>query len=77
VVNIITKTPDRTQGGRLDSHVDRLDWQMAWAPPPRLRLAGGVRNLLHDAAMEYVDNTSRAVATPVRQSPYAEIRWRF
>lgn len=55
----------------------RLDLQMSWSPSQSVRFGGGVRNLLHDATSEYADNTSRAVTTPVRVNPYAEIRWWF
>jgi iron complex outermembrane receptor protein len=55
----------------------RLDLQMAWSPSESVRFGGGVRSLLHDPTSEYADNTSRAVTTPVRPSPYAEIRWWF
>jgi iron complex outermembrane recepter protein len=56
---------------------NRLDWQLAWTASERLHLAAGVRNLLHASMSEYTDNTAQAVPTPVRTSPYAEIRWWF
>jgi iron complex outermembrane receptor protein len=55
----------------------RLDLQMSWSPSQSVRFGGGVRSLLHDPTTEYADNTSRAVTTPVRVNPYAEIRWWF
>ena len=56
---------------------NHLDWQLAWTASERLHLAAGVRNLLHASMSEYTDNTAQAVPTPVRTSPYAEIRWWF
>jgi hypothetical protein len=55
----------------------RLDLQISWSLSQNVRFGGGVRNLLHDPTSEYADSTARAVTTPVRTDPYAEIRWWF
>ena len=56
---------------------DRLDARLGWTPADRLELSAGVRNVLHDRQLEFLNTSGTNVQTTVRSGVFGKVTWRL
>jgi iron complex outermembrane receptor protein len=56
---------------------DRLDARLAWTPSGRLELSAGVRNILHDRELEFLNTSGTNAPSTVRSGAYGNVTWRL